>query len=274
MIRKQSCMNMKAQQLRTMVLDVMRRAGAGHVATSLSCADIITALYYGGVLRFDPKNPQKPDRDRFLMSKGHASTILYCALADLGFFPVDDLWRTGHEDGAMGVHLQPDIPGVEATSGSLGNGLGLACGIALAGLRNDMAYMTYVLLGDGELNEGSIWEGLLFAAHHKLNNLVLIIDRNRMCCAGYTENILQLAPLDKKFESFGVVIRTVDGHDCEALADELRRLRARPFPGPVCVIAETVKGKGLPSVENTPMCHHYSPKGEELEKAFAELRGE
>ena len=264
----------KAQQLRTMVLEVMRRAGAGHIATSLSCADIITALYYGNVLRFDPKNPKKTDRDRFLMSKGHAGTILYCALADLGFFPAENLWRTGHEDGTMGVHLQPDVPGVEATSGSLGNGLGLACGIALAGLRNNMDYMTYVLLGDGELNEGSIWEGFLFAAHHKLNKLVVIIDRNRMCCTGYTENILRLEPLDKKIESFGLAVRTMDGHNCEELAEELRRLRSHSFPGPVCIIAETVKGKGLPSVANTTMCHFYSPKGEELEKAFAELRGE
>ena len=264
----------KAQQLRTMVLEVMHRSGAGHIATSFSCADIITALYYGDVLRFDSKNPRIPDRDRFLMSKGHASTILYCALADLGFFPKENLWRTGHEDGTMGVHLQPDVPGVEATSGSLGNGLGLACGIALAGLRKNMEYMTYVLLGDGELNEGSIWEGFLFATHHKLNKLVVIIDRNRMCCAGYTEDILQLEPLDKKLESFGLAVRTVDGHNCEELAGELRRLRSHSFSGPACIIAETVKGKGLPSVENTPMCHFYSPKGAELEKAFAELRGE
>ncbi|MCC8195106.1 MAG: transketolase, partial [Deltaproteobacteria bacterium] len=151
---------------------------------------------------------------------------------------------------------------------------GLACGIALAGIKKSMSYMTYVLLGDGELNEGSIWEGFLFAAHHKLNNLVVIIDRNHMCCAGYTENILQLEPLDKKLESFGLAVCTVDGHNCTELADELRRLRSRPVSGPTCIIAETVKGKGLPSVESTPMCHHYSPKGEELEKAFAELRGE
>ena len=264
----------KAQELRLMVLEMMRRAGAGHVATSLSCADIVTSLYYGGVLRVDPQNPECPKRDRFLMSKGHASTILYCALADKGFFPVEDLWRTGKEDGRMGVHLQPDIPGVEATSGSLGNGLGLGCGMALAARRKRENYLTYVLLGDGELNEGSIWEGFLFASQFGLNNLVIIIDRNRMCCSDYTENCMRLEPLDKKLESFGLNVRTVDGHDCRALVEALSLPRSRPSSGPTCIIAETIKGKGLPSVENGPMCHHYSPKGEELDRAFGEMKGE
>lgn len=261
----------KAQSLRRMVLEVLRRSGVGHVATSLSCTDILTALYYGGVLRFNPGNPGDPSRDRFLMSKGHAATILYCVLADLGFFPMDELWRTGHEDGRMGVHLQADVPGIEATSGSLGNGPGLGCGMALAARRRKEGYLTYVLLGDGELSEGSVWEAFLFAVRQRLGNLIFIIDRNHMCCSDYTENCLALEPLAEKLTAFGLETRTVNGHDPAALADELSLPRRRPGDRPLAFIAETVKCKGIPAQENAPMCHFYSPKGEELERLCAEL---
>lgn len=264
----------KARELRLMVLDVLRRTSAGHVATSLSCADIIVALYYGGVLRFDVNNPAWGDRDRFLMSKGHASTILYCALADLGFFPRDYLWHTGMEDGKMGVHLQPSIPGVEATSGSLGNGAGLGCGIALAARLRRQGHLTYVLLGDGELSEGSVWEAFLFASRQALGNLVFVIDRNHMCCSDYTENCLSLEPLSAKLSAFGLDVRAVDGHDAAALVDVLSLPRRQVGNSPLCVVAETVKCKGIPSQENAPMCHFYSPKGEELERACAEIQGE
>lgn len=263
----------KACELRLMVLEVLRRSGAGHVATSLSCADIVAALYYGGVLRFDPGNPAWENRDRFLMSKGHAATILYCTLADLGFFPVEDLWWTGKEDGKMGVHLQATVPGVEATSGSLGNGPGLGCGIALAARRRGLDYLTYVLLGDGELSEGSVWEAFLFASRRMLGNLVFIVDRNHMCCSDYTENCLSLEPLAAKLSAFGLEVRSVNGHDPAELAEELARPRRSPGDRPLCFIAETVKCKGIPSQENAPMCHFYGPKGEELERAFAEVRG-
>jgi transketolase len=261
----------RARHLRQMILEVLRRSGAGHAATALSCADIITALYHGGALRLDPMTPDKPDRDRFLMSKGHAATALYCALADLGFFPLEELWRTAGVDGRMGVHLQRDVPGVEATSGSLGQGLGLGCGMALAARRTRADWLTFVLLGDGELNEGSVWEALLFAGHHRLNNLAAIVDRNHMCCSDYTENCLSLEPLDKKLTSFGWEARTIDGHDPDAMAVEFRKLRGRPSSKPTVFIAETIKGKGIPWEENAPMCHFYHPQGEELERAIAQL---
>lgn len=261
----------QARRLRIMVLETVRRSGAGHVATSLSCADILTALYYGGALRYDPHDPKKPDRDRFLLSKGHAATALYCVLADLGFFPLEELWRTGHEDGQMGVHLQPSVPGIEATSGSLGQGLGLGCGLALAARRRRENHLTFVLLGDGELHEGSAWEAFMFAAHHRLNNLAAVIDRNRMGCAGYTENTLALEPLADKLAAFGWRVLTVDGHNPDLLAAEFGRLRSRPDSRPTVFIAETVKGKGLAAVESAPMCHFYHPKGEELNRALAEL---
>lgn len=263
----------QAARLRSMVLEVVRRSGCGHVATSFSCAEIIVALYYGGGLRFDPADPGWPGRDRLLLSKGHASTILYCALADLGFFPVEELWRTGREDGRMGVHLQTDLPGIEATSGSLGQGLGLGCGLALAARRRSESHLVYVITGDAELNEGSVWEGFLFAAHHRLNNLIVIIDRNHMGCADFTENCLALEPLDRKLEAFGLKVIKADGHDPIALASELARLRARPWPGPVALIADTVKGRGLARVENAPRCHHYKPQGEDLDRDLLEVKG-
>lgn len=272
--RQKNNLDSKAHHLRTLVLEVMRHTGAGHLATAFSCAEILSALYYGNVLRFDSRLPDLPERDRFFMSKGHAATILYCVLADLGYFPLDDLWKTCAEDGTMGVHLQTSVPGIEATSGSLGNGLGIACGVGFAAKKMRENYLAYVLLGDGELNEGSVWESLLFAAHHRLNNVVAIVDRNHMCCADYTENCLSLEPLDAKFEAFGWSVRHVDGHDCASLVEELRKPRQRLVSRPTCIIAHTVKGKGLPSVENGPMCHHYSPKGEALADAFDELNGE
>lgn len=261
----------KASFLRLKVLEVMRRSGAGHLATAFSCTEIMTALYYGDVLRFDPKEPKLASRDRFLLSKGHAATMLYCVLADVGYFPEEELWETGKTNGIMGVHLQYDVPGIEATSGSLGNGLGLACGIALAAQRKQENYLTYVLLGDGELNEGSVWESLLFATHHRLNNLVIIIDRNRMCCAGYTENVIHLESLNKKLAAFGCDILEVDGHNCQDLVNAMKRSRARTSLAPLCIIAETTKGKGLKSVENDPMCHHYSPRGDALLKDIQEI---
>lgn len=262
----------QARKLRLMVLEVIRRSGAGHLATAFSCADILTALYYGGVLRFKPQEPKWPGRDRFLLSKGHAATALYCLLADLGFFPEEDLWRTGREDGVMGVHLQTNVPGVEATSGSLGQGLGLGCGMALAARKRRENHLVWVLTGDGEMQEGSIWEALMFAGHHRLNNLAAIIDRNHMGCADYTENCLALEPLADKLEAFGWRALNVDGHDPDHLAAEFAKLRSRPSERPTVFIAETVKGRGLPEVESAPMCHFYHPGGEDLERDIALLK--
>lgn len=253
-----------AFRLREMVLRSIEKSGAGHVATSFSCAEILTALYFGGLLHYRPGEPQWPGRDRFFLSKGHAATILYCVLAMAGFIPGETALNVGQKNSRAGVHLQADIPGVEATSGSLGQGLGLACGAALAAKMNRENHLVFVLTGDGELNEGSIWEGALFAGHHRLNNLVWIIDRNHMCCTDFTENCLALEPLKQKLDAFGFEVAHCSGNDCGSVLEALAPVRARPGTKPLCLIADTVKGCGLPMVENDLFAHHYLPGREDI----------
>jgi transketolase len=257
-------LNKKAYVLREMILRSVQQSGTGHVATSFSCAEILIALYFGSILRYNAKNPDWPERDRFLLSKGHAATGFYCVLAMSGFISVETALNVGKENSQVGVHIQPDIPGVEATSGSLGHGLGIGCGMALAARMNRQNYLTIVLTGDGELNEGSIWESALFAGHHRLNNLVWIIDRNKMQCVDFTENVLSLTSLQDKISSFGFVVSQCNGNDCGSILEAFSSVRTRPFPKPFCLIAETVKGRGLPMVENDIFAHHYMPKTEEI----------
>ena len=254
----------KSYKTREMILRSVEQSGTGHVATSLSCAEILTALYFGDILRYDAKNPQWSERDRFLMSKGHAATGFYCILAMAGFIPEETALNVASSTSHVGVHLQSDIPGVEATSGSLGMGLGIGCGIALAARMNRQNYLTFVLTGDGELNEGSIWEAALFAGHHRLNNFVWIIDRNKMQCADYTENCISLEPLAEKITAFGFNIIQCNGNDCGSIIQALSDVRSRPQAKPLCLIAHTIKGKGLPDVENDLFSHHYLPKTAEI----------
>jgi transketolase len=258
-------LNQKAYYLRELILRSVQQSNTGHVATSFSCAEILTTLYLGGILRYDVKNPTWSDRDRFLCSKGHAATGFYCILTMSGFIPVETALNVGKENSQIGVHIQADISGAEATSGSLGHGLGIGCGMALAARMDRKDYLTFVLAGDGELNEGSIWEAALFAGHHRLNNLVWIIDRNKMQCADFTENCLSLEPLKDKIESFGFNVVACDGNDCGSVLDALSSVRARPLLKPQCVIAETIKGRGLPMVENDIFAHHYMPKIEDID---------
>jgi transketolase len=258
-------LNQQAYVLREMILRSVQQSGTGHVATSFSCAEILTSLYLGGILHYDPKNPEWPERDRFLLSKGHAATGFYCILAMSRFIPIETVLNVGKENSQIGVHIQPDIPGVEVTSGSLGQGLGIGCGMALAARTDRKNYLTFVLTGDGELNEGSIWEAAFFAGHHRLNNLVWIVDRNKMQCTGFTENCLSLEPLEDKIESFGFNVTVCNGNDCGSVLEALSSVRARPLIKPQCLIAETIKGCGLPMVENDIFAHHYMPKTEEID---------
>jgi transketolase len=258
-------LNSKAYELRELILRSVQQSGTGHVATAFSCAEILTALYMGGILRYDTKNPTWQGRDRFLLSKGHAATGFYCVLAMCGFIPKETALDVGGDNSLIGVHLQPDIPGVEATSGSLGQGLGIGCGMALAARMDRKNYLTFVLTGDGELNEGSIWEAALFAGHHRLNNLIWIIDRNHMQCSDFTENCLSLESLEDKITSFGFVVDQCDGNDCGSILESLSNVRKRPLSKPLCLIANTVKGKGLPDVENDLFAHHYMPKTDEID---------
>jgi transketolase len=258
-------LNRKAFAVREMILRSIKQSGTGHLATSFSCAEILVSLYMGGILRYDAEKTDWLERDRFLLSKGHAATGFYCVLAMCGFFPDEVALNVAGIDSRAGVHLQPDIPGIEATSGSLGQGLGIGCGMALAACMDRKNYLTFVLTGDGELNEGSIWESALFAGHHRLNNLIWIIDRNNMCCSDFTENCLSLESLENKIGSFGFLTVHCDGHDCGAIVSALSGVRNRTSVKPFCLIAHTIKGKGLPDVENDLFAHHYMPQKDDID---------
>lgn len=261
----------KAGYIRRQVLDMCVSAGTGHVTSSFSCVEILVSLYHGGILRYDPSHPKWEDRDRFILSKGQASPVLYAVLGNLGFFPEKELRKFCRADGIFGVHLQNDVPGVEITTGSLGHGLGVASGMALAGKRDKAPYMLFTLIGDGECYEGSIWESALFAAHHKLNNLVAIVDRNKLCVTNFTEKIVRLNPIEEKWISFGWDVVSINGHSFKEIFKSLENVRHRRSNRPLVVIADTVKGKGISFMENQILWHGIAPKGRQAELAKAEL---
>lgn len=261
----------KANYIRNQILDMCVKAGTGHVTSSFSCTEILTALYYGGILRYDASNPTWEGRDRFILSKGHASPILYAILADVGFFSKSELDKFCQADGIFGVHLQEDVPGVEITAGSLGCGLGIAAGIALAAKMNREDHFTFVLLGDGECYEGSVWESAMFIGHYELNNLIAIVDRNWLCATDFTEDIIRLAPLDEKWKSFNWRVVTVDGHSFEDILRPLDRFRSKQLNAPLVIIANTVKGKGVSFMENQLFWHSVAPQGERAKIAKTEL---
>lgn len=260
-----------ARSLRREVMETCIRAKTGHCTSSLSSTEILTVLYFGGLVRCRPAEPDWPDRDRFFLSKGQASPLLYAVLAKMGFFPEKELEKFAQAGGMFGVHLQRSVPGVEITCGSLGQGFGLAAGSALAAKKDRKLHLCYALLGDGELYEGSIWETAMFASHNRLNNLVAIIDRNRQCVTDFTENIVALEDIGERWRAFGWNVRRVDGHDVGALYAALADLRTRPLPGPTVVIADTVKGKGVDFMECVPLWHGLAPAGDLAERAIRQL---
>lgn len=261
----------KAKYIRKSVLDMCVKAGTGHVNSAFSSVELLVSLYYGGILRFDPKNPKWKDRDRFILSKGQASVLLYPILADLDFFPKDELNRFNQANGIFGVHLQHDVPGVEITSGSLGHGFGVAAGLALAAKKNRELWMTFALLGDGECYEGSIWETAMFASHNRLNNLIAIVDRNHLCVTDFTENVVALEPMREKWKSFGWKVANVNGHSFEEILVALRGFRSRESTKPLVIIANTRKGKGVEFLSDVPLWHSLAPKGQEALEAKDEL---
>ncbi len=262
----------KANWLRRQILQIVVNSKRGHIGGSLSCIEILVALYYGGVLCFEPRNPNWPDRDRFILSKGHSCVALFPILADLGFFPLSVLDSYCKNGCMLGGHPDRNVPGVEANTGSLGHGLGIAAGLALAAKVDRKQYMTIALLGDGECYEGSVWESAMFAAHHQLNNLVVIVDRNRQCVTDYTEDCIRLEPLADKWKAFGWEIQIIDGHSFDELMDTFRDFRSRKFISPLVVIANTIKGKGISFMEKSIQWHHSVPQGEELEEAIRQLQ--
>lgn len=261
----------KSYAIRQSVLEMCIAAGTGHVTSSLSCIDILVALHYGGVMRLDPANPEWNDRDRFILSKGQASPALYAILADMDFFPTEELSRFAQKGGSFGVHLQQNVPGVEITCGSLGQGFGLAAGIALGAKMNRDLHLVFTLLGDGECYEGSIWETAMFASHNRLNNLVAILDRNYLCVTDFTENLMALEPFEEKWEAFGWDVLRIDGHDFHSLLDALSGLRSRRSSRPLIIIADTTKGEGVESIANIPLWHGSAPAGDLADICRADL---
>ncbi len=246
----------KARDLRKKVIELAAVATGGHMGGSFSMMDIIVALYYH-VLRIDPKNPRWPERDRFILSKGHGAIGYIPILADLGFFPSEWLSTFNKLDSPFGMH--PDmhkIPGVEMSTGSLGHGLSIGVGMALSARLDKRSYRIFVLMGDGELDEGMVWEAAMAASHFKLGNIVAIIDRNRFSLDGATEEIMALEPLRERWESFGWKVYDIDGHDMASLIDTFEGLEPAEGCVPQLVIAQTVKGKGVDFMENNPIYHY------------------
>lgn len=232
-------------------------------------ADLIACLYWGA-LRIDPTNPDNPDRDRFILSKGHAAALLYAALAERGFFPVSELDGYNQTGSSLTGHINSDVPGVEFSSGSLGHGLPVGCGLALAAKRDGRKYRSFVLVSDGELDEGSNWEAILFAPHHGLDNLVLIVDYNQIQSFGRVSEVLALHPLADKFRSFNWAVEEIDGHNLHQISSSLAAIP--PVPGkPTVVLAHTIKGKGVSFMEDLLLWHYKSPSDAQLQMALDEL---
>ena len=247
------------------------RKGKGHSGGALSMAEILTALYFG-VMKIDPEQPMHPDRDRFLLSKGHACTALYATLAKRGYFPASTLDTYYDLNSYLGGHPVKGLPGIEVATGSLGHGPAIGLGMAVAAKMDGKKHRVFVLVGDGEIQSGVVWESIMFAGHHKLDNFVMIVDRNRLQSDAFTEDLLSVEPLDKRFASFGWACRTVDGHDVHALTETLN---AAPFEAekPSVVIAETIKGKGVDFIENVVEYHNIGPQPgtEDAKRAFEQL---
>lgn len=258
-----------AARMRKLALETIRTAGSGHIGGSFSSIEIMTALYFE-VLRIDPKRPDWPERDRFVLSKGHCTPALYTALAMRGCFPVERLKEFRRIDAHLSGHVEMrHVPGVDMSTGSLGQGFSAALGMALAGKMFKSSYRVYTVLGDGELEEGQVWEAAMAAGFHKLDNLVAIVDNNGLQLDGTLEQVMNPQPIDKKFEAFGWETRTVDGHDIGRIVPALRE--EVPPGKPLAIIARTVKGKGVSFMENGVKWHGGHPTPGEFERAFSEL---
>ena len=258
-----------ARRMRTQALQMVYRAKASHIGSALSICDIVAVLY-GQVMSLDPMQPTHPQRDRFILSKGHACVAVYAALAETGFFPREELLDYGKDHSALMNHISHKVVGVEFSTGSLGHGLPFGTGKALAAKRLGQNWRTFVLLGDGELGEGSNWEAMMFAAHHQLDNLVAIVDYNKLQSLTTVDNTLRIEPLAEKARAFGWAAIEIDGHDHTAL---LQALSISPWEKnkPLFLIAHTTKGKGVSYMENSVAWHYKSPSEEQLAQALKEL---
>jgi len=259
----------RARIIRRHIVEMLHEAASGHPGGSLSAVEVVTALYFGGVLRHDPKRPEWPERDRFVLSKGHGVPVQYAALAEAGYLPHSELKTLRRIDSRLQGHpVLGTAPGIEASTGSLGQGLSIALGMALAARLDRSDYRVYCLMGDGECQEGQVWEAAMAAGHHKPDNLIAIIDNNKFQLDGATADIIGLEPLAAKWESFGWSVREIDGHDIALVMDALTWAADH---GPACIIAHTVKGKGVSFMEGENAYHGVAPTADELTRALGEL---
>jgi len=259
-----------SRKIRSEIIETAHTTETIHVGGSLSCVDILVTLYFN-CMSIRPNEPDWPDRDRFILSKGHAALALYTVLAHRGYFPLDEVRSFNRENSRYTEHpVWKNLPGIDATSGSLGHGLGIGCGMAIAARLQKRAYRTFVLMSDGECNEGSVWEAALFAPKHHLGNLIAIVDYNKWQACGRSDDIMNITPLKEKFASFGWEAYDVDGHDQNAL---LRILGAiNPTSGkPIAIIANTVKGKGVSFMEDDNNWHYRIPSADDVKNAHREL---
>jgi transketolase len=266
-------LKVKAQQVRESILRMVYAANSGHCGGSLSAADLVTALYFH-IMRVNPQDPNWEDRDRFILSKGHACPVIYAALALRGYFPQEELGTLRAINSRLQGH--PDMrktPGLDATTGSLGQGLSLGVGMALAAKIGGKGYRVYVLMGDGETNEGQIWEAAACAAKYGLNNLVGIVDANGLQNDGPTDAIMPMQPLAEKWRAFGWNVLEIDGHDMEQIVTALEQANESNQGKPTAIIAKTVKGKGVSFMENVVEWHSGAPTDAQLEQALDEIWG-
>lgn len=261
-----------AAKLRIEVIKMLKEAKSGHPGGSLSACEIITALYFKE-MNIDSANPNWPERDRFVLSKGHGAPILYAALAEKGYFPKEELMKLRKIDSMLQGH--PDMkgtPGVDMTTGSLGQGLAAANGMALAGKLDNKKYRVYALLGDGEVQEGIIWEAAMLAAHYKLDNLTVFLDHNGLQIDGLNKEVMNIEPIDEKFKAFGWHVINIDGHNFGEIIDAIEEAK-NTKEKPTIIVAKTVKGKGVSFMENQYEWHGKAPSEEEAVKALDELGG-
>ncbi len=263
-----------ACHVRTDIVEMLHTAGSGHTGGSLSAADIVTALYFHK-MKHRPSEPDWPDRDRFILSKGHAAPVLYAALARSGYFPLSELSTLRKFGSRLQGH--PDskkLPGVEISTGSLGQGLSIACGVALAGKLDKKGYHVYVLMGDGEIQEGQVWEATMLAAHYNLDNLTAVVDNNGLQIDGRCSDVMCVDPIADKFSAFGWDVIEIDGHNMAEITDALDRAADTRRGRPTAIVARTVKGKGCSLFEGKVEYHGAAPSAEELAVALKEIKGE
>lgn len=260
-----------SKNVRKGIIDAVYYGQSGHPGGSLSCADILTELYFNE-MNIDPANPKLENRDRFILSKGHASPAIYSVLANRGFFPVEDLKTFRKIDSYLQGH--PDVkkvPGIDMTSGSLGQGLSVANGMALAGKLDKKSYYVYVVLGDGEIAEGQVWEAAMSSAHYKLNNVIAFVDFNGLQIDGNVKDVMNVTPIKEKFEAFGWNTISIDGHNFNEIHDAVEKAK-ESIDKPTVIVAHTVKGKGISFMENQVLWHGKAPNDDEYKIACEELK--